>query len=531
MDGDRFPELAAQIGQRARSFLAGFLHLFGANGTHLAWGRSLGSRFGALAALAAGYLLGVAPGPAGRLRRASSGCLRYFWERGLFAPGDDYFTQGYHGHAARVVESYVSPGSPNSALEGLLALTLDADDPFWTEPEAPLPVEESDFEVVLPAPGFVAAGRRSTGQVLLLNSRAGHTADVGRHHYTPKYGKLAFSNTHPFNVAPAGGSYAPDAMLALTSDGRSFGHRALTREGGAAPGMIWCRFDELVEDEPQAVWAAVVLWGDVQVLAAVVRPTLPVRAVYAPGALGCDRPGLIRRQSDREAGWEYAEVEGRAIGVRRLLGFDDQAASQPFKGDSALNLAYAYAEQPMVGEREASTDARGLAAVGLVRAAGFAPDETLGGFEVTQKAAGEFNFRGPDGGEAVVSLTVEPPQRISIGQTAFEGPGVRYARLLPEGRGGCGLGISMVSGMAVFARPAVFRLERDPEGFTCLSTNAGALLDEAWLGGPIRRVAAQTLDGAWEDLGPLARSELPGSLVQAWQARSEREMVAFRLWT
>jgi hypothetical protein len=89
----------------------------------------------------------------------------------------------------------------------------------------------------------------------------------------------------------------------------------------------------------------------------------------------------------------------------------------------------------------------------------------------------------------------------------------------------------MVSGMAAFARPAVFRLERDPDGFTCLSTNAGAVLDEAWLGGAIRRVAAQTLEGAWEELAPLARTELPEALVQAWQARNEREMVAFRLWT
>jgi hypothetical protein len=531
MDGERWPALAEQIRQRARSFLAGFLHFFGANGAHVAWGRSLGSRFGALAAFTAGTLLGVAPDPAGRLRRASSGCLRYFWERGLFAPGQDSFTQGYHGHAPRAVESYVSPGSPNSALEGLLALTLDENDPFWTEAEGPLPVEEGDFELVLPAPGFVVTGHHLTGEVRLLNSRAGHAPDVARHHYTPKYGKLAYSTHHPFNVAPAGSSYAPDAMLALTSDGRTFGHRALTRQGGAAPGIIWCHFDEMLEGEPQAIRAAVVLWGDVQVLVAHVHPTLPVWACYAPGALGCERPVLIRRRSDRAAGWEYAEVEGRAVGVRRLLGFDEQAASAPFQGDSALNLAYAYAEQPIVSEREASASPRGLACLGLVRAAGFAPETALAGFSVTHSARDEFRIWGPDGGEAAVSLAPELPQTLSIGPTTFEGPAVRYARSLPSGRGGCGLGIRLAGGMAKFARPATFRLERQPEGHVYLSTNSGAVLDEAWLGGPAARAAAQTLDGAWEDLGAMPGGELPDALVRTWQTRNQREMVAFRVWT
>ena len=44
-------------------------------------------------------------------------------------------------HNPRALESYVSPGSPNSALQGLLALTLDPHDPFWTAVEGPLPVE------------------------------------------------------------------------------------------------------------------------------------------------------------------------------------------------------------------------------------------------------------------------------------------------------------------------------------------------------------------------------------------------------
>ena len=118
-------------------------------------------------------------------------------------------------------EAYISPGSPYWCCHGLFALTLDKDDPFWTATESPLPVERGDFELVLPAPGFVVSGHKDTGQVLLLNSRSGQEYDAPRHNYTPKYGKLAFSTHFPFNVIPAHGSYAPDAMISLTRDGQN----------------------------------------------------------------------------------------------------------------------------------------------------------------------------------------------------------------------------------------------------------------------------------------------------------------------
>ncbi len=109
-------------------------------------------------------------------------------------------------------------------------------------------------------------GEKATGQVLLLNSRSGPAEEVlpdagsprsssdielairygPRHDYPSKYGKFAYSTHFPFNVAPIPGSYAPDAMLALSPDGQVFGHRGVTLDSGAAPGMIWCEFVEKV---------------------------------------------------------------------------------------------------------------------------------------------------------------------------------------------------------------------------------------------------------------------------------------------
>jgi hypothetical protein len=145
------------------------------------------------------------------------------------------------------------------------------------------------------------------------------------------------------------------------------------------------------------MWAAVLLWGDRQIRLALVRPTFPVQAYEAPGALGCEAPTRVRRRSDPGAGWEYAEAEGRAVGIRRLLGYDAQRASAPFLDHSNINLAYPYAEQPLVFEQRPSVAPRCLAAVSVVRPAAFDPAEALGGLQVEATADGQFRVALPGG--------------------------------------------------------------------------------------------------------------------------------------
>ena len=429
MDGDRRPDHRELVLKRARAFLDGFQYFFGANGSYPAWGRSIVYRFSAVAAFQTGHLLNIAPPDPGLLRRLSSGCIRYFYERGLLDPDEHYIRQGFHGDFPPAGESYISPGSPYWACHGLFALTFDRDNPFWTATESPLPVEREDFDLALPAPGFVLSGRRVTGQVILLNSRSGQAEEIGldagggqltseaellarfapRHDYPAKYGKLAYSTHFPFNVAPVPGSYAPDAMLALSRDGQRFGHRSTTRAGGVAPGVMWCEFDEMIDGQPQTVRLAVLLWKDFQVRVALLQPTLPVRAFEAPGALGCDDASNIVRRSDPDAGWEYAEVDGRALGLRRLLGYDCQQASAPFLGYSNINLAYFYSEQPMVYETRPSAALRGLAAVSLLRPAPFDPAREFEGMAVTVENVHSFHVTFPDGESAFVVLGNEPP--------------------------------------------------------------------------------------------------------------------------
>ena len=530
IDGDRRPDHRQQVLERGRSFIDGFLHFFGANGSYPAWGRSIVYRFAALAPFAVGHFLNIAPDDPGLLRRLSSGCIRYFYERGLFDPEEHFVRQGYHGDFPPAGEAYISPGSPYWCCHGLFALTFDREDPFWTATESPLPVEREDFELVLPAPGFVISGRKDTGQVLLLNSRSGQEHDFPRHNYTSKYGKLAYSTHLPFNVVPVRGSYAPDAMVSLTMDGKTFAHRTHTRSGDVAPGFMWCKFDQVVGDELQPLWIAVLLWRDIQIRLTVLRPILPVMAFEAPGALGCSQPNAILRRSDHQMGWEYAEVEGRAIAIRRLTGYDHQKASAPFLDQSNINLAYTYSEQPVLYESQASVAGRCLASAALVRPAPFDPAQEFAGISVEIESPEIFRVTLPDGSLALVAPGETTPRQATIHGFEVEGNKMRYVRVSKDSNESCGLGVTHIDGITIFDKPATFRLKRHSENTIRLTTNTGLSLADQWLNGQARCIEALTLDNQWLDVTSECRSgSIPSQLVQEWSDRNQRTLVDFRI--
>ena len=530
IDGDRRPDHRQQVLERGRSFIDGFLHFFGANGSYPAWGRSIVYRFAALAPFAVGHFLKIAPADPGLLRRVSSGGIRYFYDHGLFDPAQHYVRQGYHGDFPPAGEAYISPGSPYWCCHGLFGLTLDRDDPFWTAPESPLPVERQDFELVLPTPGFVLSGRKETGQVLLLNSRSGQEYDAPRHNYTSKYGKLAFSTHAPFNVLPVRGSYAPDSMISLTLDGKTFAHRTHTRSGTVAPGLMWTKFDQAVADEPQPLWVAVLLSRDVQIRLTVIRPTYPVMAFEAPGALGCDKPADIIRRSDPRAGWEYAEVEQRAVAIQRLSGYDCQKASAPFLDQSNINLAYSYSEQPMIHESEGRVSARCLASASLVRPVPFDPAIEFAGIKVEIESPEIFRVSLPNGESALIAPGETTPKRVTVNGLEVEGNHLRYVRVNGDRNEICGLDVTHITDVITFQTPATFRLKRSPNGAVQIRTNTGFSLIENWLGGAAQGIEVLTLDHQWQDVMDQCQANtVPLQLVTEWSERNQRTLVEFRI--
>jgi hypothetical protein len=319
-------------------------------------------------------------------------------------------------------------------------------------------------------------------------------------------------------------------MISLTRDGHIFGHRTHTRNGGVAPGFMWCKFDEVLEDELQPLWVAVLLWGDVQIRLTVIRPTFPVMAFEAPGALGCEQPSSIIRRSEPQAAWEYAEAEGRAVAIQRLIGYDCQKASAPFLDQSNINLAYTYSEQPLIYESQASVSARCLAAASLIRPSPFDPASEFADIKVEIESPEIFRISLPDEKTALVAPGETTPARATLNGVEVEGIGIRYVQLANDLNEISGLGLTQISGLATFSEPATVRLKRSPDGTIRLTTNTGLSLTNQWLGGDTRCIEALTLDNQWLDVTTQCQDgSIPTQVVRKWSDRNQRTLVDFRI--
>jgi hypothetical protein len=319
-------------------------------------------------------------------------------------------------------------------------------------------------------------------------------------------------------------------MISLTHDGQAFGHRLHTRNGEVAPGFMWCKFEQLIDDELQPLWVAIIMWKDVQIRLAIIHPTFPVMAFEAPGVLGCEKPINIIRRSDSSAGWEYAEAEDRAIAIQRLIGYDSQRVSAPFLDQSNINLAYTYSEQPVVHESEASVAARCLAAASLVRPQPFDPAVEFSGIKVEIESPEIFRVTLPEHRSAIVAPGETTPKRISINGIELEGTKIRYAQLTSDLNEVCGLGITRIAEIASFSSSATFRLTRASNGAVGVTTNTGVSLTDQWLGGKIRCIEAQALNHQWLDVTDQCQSgSIPSQLVQEWSDRNQRTLVDFRI--
>lgn len=218
-------------------YLDDAVHLIGADGSPLLQGRSLVYRFAAAAPLWTAALAGVQGPPPGLLRRAASGILRHFADRG--APdADGLLTLGWHHPWPAMKQDYSGPGSPYWAAKGTLGLALPADHPVWTAVEEELPVERGDFTRTVAAPCWLAAGRHRDGVVTVLNHGTDHAAPGDTVTDAPLYARLGYSTA---TVPPLVGATVHDpvdnAVVLLDAAGRATHRTGFTARGsGTAPG-------------------------------------------------------------------------------------------------------------------------------------------------------------------------------------------------------------------------------------------------------------------------------------------------------
>jgi hypothetical protein len=244
-------------------------------------GRSLTYRFAAAAPLWMGALTGATDVPLGQLRRAASGMLRHFLDRGV--PDDrGLLNLGWYGEWPRIAQSYSGPGSPYWAVKGMLGLMLPADHPVWTATEEPLPVETGDFRLEVAEPGWIVSGTKADGVVRIVNHGTDHSVPGDQRADSPLYARLGYSTHTMPPLDQTAWSEAIENSVAIVHPEFGPSHRngfTTVRTGVSVTSAHWVRTDEDKGAEHGSGRGGSVIEGPRLIVGSVVRGSQEVRAV------------------------------------------------------------------------------------------------------------------------------------------------------------------------------------------------------------------------------------------------------------
>jgi hypothetical protein len=233
VEGERYPDRAAELLGRVRSLMEHLPTFFAADGAWPEYGRSGSYKFARLGALIWAYRHGAWPHSAGLLRTIVERHIGWYLRHGAVR-ADGTLRQALTSTGSNAIrETYISTGATYWAMQAFGALwSLEDDDPLWEVEQEPLPIERGDVHLVLPQPGWILSGSRESGHIHRF------TAHVS--HYPAKYAKLAYSTAAPYNAGLGDGLPTPDAMIGVVI-GEHISHR-VDNEAAAIHEDGWIRY-------------------------------------------------------------------------------------------------------------------------------------------------------------------------------------------------------------------------------------------------------------------------------------------------
>ncbi|BDZ41473.1 hypothetical protein GCM10025865_07720 [Paraoerskovia sediminicola] len=225
LTADLAPGRAVDDVARLDRFLLDAVHLVGADGGPLLQGRSLTYKFAAAAPFWAGAIAEVPSTAPGLLRRAGTGIVDHFAQRGS-PDGDGLLTLGLHRPWRGIAQTYSGTGSPYWAAKGMLGIALPAEHPVWTAPDAALPVEEGDALRAVGPAGWVVSGTRADGVVRIANHGTDHAHEGDLVGDSPLYARIGYSTaTFPLIDEASTTDPSDQSVVLLDAHGRAT-HRA-----------------------------------------------------------------------------------------------------------------------------------------------------------------------------------------------------------------------------------------------------------------------------------------------------------------
>jgi len=528
MDGDRRPRIRTLVEQRARSYLAGIVPQFAADGSRPLFGRSLGYRFAAAAPFALAELLGLDAVQPGLARRIASGTIARHLEQGALDPATGWFRRGVAGERPEVCERYISAGASAWAAHVFVALGLPPGAPFWVDREEPVPVELADGRRALRGPGFLVGWRKATGETWLLNARSGHPPDIPGHDYRSYYGKLIYRSHFPFSVRDAAGNPTADGGITFESPA-AVGHRSTTERGGVGEGWAWSVYRIDAAERHHHATTIVLPWQTLEIRATGLRPDGPTRLVERPAALATDGVTSVTRRSSGPAMWDSSATATHSVAIRALAGYDRHVAGRAQDGSPDLNLVADHVEQPSVEESRPSSRPRMLAAASSALAAPTGATADLESVVVDVLDRWVMQVRLADEETCTLVLSRSGARAITAGSRRVSGPSIRVVRARQDDAGFEGEAIAEIEGVVRLDRPGPISVRRHPDGSVRVMTTTGFALDGDWTAAPMRTFTAEGRYGS-RVAGTLVRSGVVTSGdVRRVQRETGRSLVEFGL--
>lgn len=315
--GKEYPEWSAKFGGRLRKFLQRAPYFFGANGSHVLFGRSLIYRWAVLTPLVLAYQQKLWPYSPGLLRGVVRRNLEYLWGIGAFDSERGKLRESLSEAGTREIrESYIDNGHPYWGMQAFALYLIPPADPFWTAHEEPLPVEKGSYRVPFAGPKMLLAGDRDTGEVRWMHSVNGHNEPD----YRDKYTKFSYSSHFPWCIVQDKSKCIWDGVLVFRDPA--------TGEMAGRGRMITGR---LLVDGVERVWTARLGGATIRVKSTIrgegafeyrrheveAPPgTLLIEGSYALAASG---RGPSQSVSDRGV---YLSSEGSAVAMYAVSGYD-----------------------------------------------------------------------------------------------------------------------------------------------------------------------------------------------------------------
>ena len=221
------PQWKQQFGPMVATTTARFMQsypfFFGRDGGHIAWGRSTTYRFAAVAPIGWSVLDGTSTLPPGQARRIASGDLKYFWEHGCLSERG-LLEPGFWDANSAIAEPYIDRGAPYWALQGMSSLLIPADDPFWNEPEQPIPADGDGGRKALPGAQMVVKVSPADGEARMYPVGQPF-AHWGQWQRGEKYCQLAYSSYLGWCITGEGGRELGAGRNGISFDGKRWHYR------------------------------------------------------------------------------------------------------------------------------------------------------------------------------------------------------------------------------------------------------------------------------------------------------------------